>query len=134
MKKTLVSALAFSMLSAAVVSGAALLSGSALAADSMAATFGNTVVAKQADGSTSKVWYKADKTFSAVDAKGVKMSGTWDVAGGKVCSTQKDPAPAAGMEKQCGPEFPAGKKAGDSWDVTADSGVKYSLSIVAGAQ
>ena len=104
--------------------------GVAFAADPMAAFYGNTLKVTGPDG-TMKIWYKADKTYTGVDAKGAKMSGTWDVTGDQVCAVQKDPAPAAGQEKHCGKA--EARKVGDSWESTTPDGKKVSLSLVAGS-
>jgi len=100
--------------------------GLAFAADPMAGVIGNTVVGKSAAGVT-KYWYKADHTYTAVDAKGAKMSGTWEDKDGKLCLAQTSPTPS----KLCADSM-AGKKVGDTWETTASDGTKYSGSIVAG--
>ncbi len=113
------------------VVAAGLLSASALAADPMAGYFGNTLVGSDSKGGTSKWWYKADKTYSAVDPQGNKSSGTWAYADGQLCATQKNPAPAAGKEKNCG-AVGSDKKVGDSWETKSTQGETYTLKIVAG--
>jgi len=119
MKRVLLTAVAF-----------AFSTGIAFAGDPMAAFIGNTLKVTGPDGTT-KIWYKADKTYSAVDAKGTKMSGTWELAGDQLCTVQKDPAPPAGHEKNCGAV--GDRKVGDSWDSPAPNGQKLTLSLVAGS-
>ena len=53
----------------------------ALAADDpVASAYGNTVLATNEKGETTKTWYKADHTFTGVDSKGQKFQGTWTLA------------------------------------------------------
>ena len=68
--------------------------GTAALADTMAETYGNTVLATNDKGETSKLWFKADGTFSGQDSKGVKFTGKWAIKNGKYCSTADLPATA----------------------------------------
>ena len=113
-----------------IAAGVMFAAGAAYAADSMAGTYGNTVAA-QGGKTSSKMWYKADHTYTGALADGTKISGTWDDAGGQLCVMPKDPKPPAGMEKNCGPSM-AGKKAGDSWQSKGPDGTTYSVSITQG--
>jgi len=109
----------------------ALSGGAALAADPLANYYGNTLVVNGPDGAF-KIWYKADKTYTGLNASGVKISGTWAVAGDQICVTQTSPAPAAGQEKHCGGVAPD-KKVGDTWQNTWNDGKTYTQSLVAGS-
>jgi hypothetical protein len=105
--------------------------GAALAADPLANYYGNTLVVTGPDGMF-KIWYKADKSYTGLDAKGAKISGTWAVTGDQICVSQTSPAPAAGQQKNCG-NVAADKKVGDTWQNTWSDGKKYSQSLVAGS-
>ena len=104
----------------------ALSSGAAYAADP--AFVGNTLKVTSADG-TMKVWYKADKTFTAEGFKGEKMSGTWVLTGDQFCAMQVTPAPAKHCHKMEGTSH----KVGDTWEDVGEDGKKVTLSIVAGS-
>ena len=106
--------------------------GAAFAADPMSSLYGNTLVVTMADGMATKLMYKPDHTFTGVDGKGQKISGTWAVDGDKVCATQVQPPPAAGAEKHCGPVM-SDKKAGDKWEGTTPDGKKLTFELVKGA-
>lgn len=59
------------------------------------------------------VTYKADNTFTAMDGQ---VTGTWRIDGEKLCTTSNfDPAESCAV-------YPAGKKSGDSFDVTGAAG------------
>lgn len=105
----------------------------AMAADDpMASRYGNTIVAKGADGKeVGRTYYNADGTMSRKTADGKESKGTWKMDGGKICITQTDPAPAAGMGPICLP-FPGAKKVGDSWDVTLPDGTKLTATLQQG--
>jgi hypothetical protein len=120
MKRVLMTAIAF-----------AFSAGVAFAADPMDVYIGNTLKAVSPDGTTTKIWYKADKTYTGANDKGAKMSGTWEVSGGQLCTIQKEPAPPAGQEKRCGDL--GNRKVGDSWEDALPNGGKMTLSIVAGS-
>jgi hypothetical protein len=107
----------------------ALLATPALAADPMAGVYGNTVVSKGAK-STTKMWFKADHTYTGALPDGTKLSGTWEDANSQLCVMSKEPKPPAGMEKSCGPSM-AGKKAGDKWQEKAPDDT-YEVSITPG--
>jgi len=105
----------------------------AMAADDpMASRYGNTVVAKGADGKeVGRTYYNADGTMSRKTADGKETKGTWKLEGDKVCITQTEPAPPANTAPTCLP-FPGAKNVGDSWDVTLPDGTKVSASLQKG--
>lgn len=119
------------LLSSAVLA-ALLLAGPAFAADPMAARYGNTVVAKGADGGETKMFYNADKSFSATLPDKSEIKGTWEItADGNLCLTQKEPAPAADAKPVCNP-FDATRKVGDTWETKNQAGETVTVSLVAG--
>ena len=103
------------------------------AADPMASRYGNTVVAKGADGKElGRTYYNADSTYTRKTADGKESKGTWKMEGDKICLTQTEPAPEKpDMAKVCLP-FPGEKKIGDSWDVTLPDGTKATASLQKG--
>ena len=105
----------------------------AIAADDpMASRYGNTVVAKGADGKEiGRTYYNADGSYTRKTADGKESKGTWKMDGGKVCLTQTDPAPPAGTAAVCLP-FPGAKNVGDSWDVALPDGTKVTATLQKG--
>ena len=108
-------------------------------AGNIEARFGNTIVAKAADGTVTKVWYNKDKTLAAkIEAPGkpaVDSKGVWRVEGDKVCITA-DAAfgPFEANKERCVPLN--GDKVGDSWKSKAKDGagkeIDMEVSIVSG--
>lgn len=105
----------------------------AIAADDpMASRYGNTVVAKGADGKeVGRSYYNSDGTLTRKTADGKETKNTWKLENGKVCITQTDPAPPATMAPVC-LAFPGEKKVGDSWDVTLPDGTKVTATLQKG--
>jgi len=91
--------------------------GAALA-DTMAETYGNTVLSTNDKNETTKLWFKADGSYTLESAKGEKGSGKWAIKEGKYCSTadlaanapKETPAP-----KESCVEYQANHKIGDKW-------------------
>ena len=106
----------------------------AIAADDpMASRYGNTVVAKGADGKeVGRTYYNADGSYTRKTADGKESKGTWKMDGGKVCLAQTEPAPPAAMAAPVCVPFPGAKNVGDSWDVTLPDGTKLTASLVKG--
>lgn len=104
----------------------------ALAADDpMASRYGNTVVAKSADGKEiGRTYYDADGKYTRKTPAG-ESKGTWKMDGGKICLTQTEPAPPATQGTVCLP-FPGAKKIGDSWEVTLPDGTKATATLQKG--
>jgi hypothetical protein len=95
------------------------------AADVMASRYGNTTIATDAKGVETKLYYKADGTLTGKQGD-LSFTGTWKVAGGKVCLHTTPTVP--GMEEPfCRPV--ASRKVGDTWK-SGDRTVK----LVAGVQ
>ena len=59
------------------------------------------------------VIYKPDNTFTAMDGQ---VTGKWRIDGEKLCTTSNFKP-----EEEC-TVYPAGKKSGDSFDLTSDQG------------
>ena len=81
----------------------------------MANLIGNTL-RMTTRGSAINYQFHADHTLSAIMPGGVRMQGTWRVAGETMCTK-------LGMQGFTGPEVcvprvPANKGPGDSWDTT----------------
>ena len=110
----------------------------ALAADDpVASAYGNTVLATNDKGETTKTWYKADHTFTGVDSKGQKFQGTWTLAENntKFCATAVLPAgappPKEPIKQQC-TEFLGAHKVGDKWTQKGFDGKPITVEIKAG--
>jgi len=100
--------------------------------DPMASRYGNTIVAKTADGKEAgRTYYNADGTMSRKTPDGKESKGTWKIEGDKICITQTDPAPAAGAAPTCLP-FPGAKNVGDTWDVALPDGTKVTATLQKG--
>jgi hypothetical protein len=106
--------LGFSALLAVGFAGAA-------AADTMDSTFGNTVIVTNGKGEKTKLWFKADGSYTGEAANGQKFSGKWAIKDGKYCGTPDAPmqasssgTPAPAPVEACG-EYVTGKNVGDTW-------------------
>lgn len=108
-------------------------------AGSMEGRFGNTVVVKSSDGTTTKVFYDKPDTFKVtVEQPGkptVNSKGKWRVDGDKVCLTAETSFGAFEANKErCVPLM--GDKVGDTWKSTGKDAtgkdVVSDASIVAG--
>ena len=108
--------------------------GTALA-DTMAETYGNTVLSTNAAGEVTKLWFKADGTYSVETAKGEKGSGKWAIKDGKYCSTPNLPANApkeTPAPKESCTEYKADHKAGDKWTQKDADGKDITVEIKKG--
>ena len=83
----------------------------AYADDVMATRYGNTTIATESNGTQTKLYYKADGTFTGKQGS-LDFKGTWKVDGGKVC-LKFDRAVPGYAEPFC-PAIEA-HKVGDSW-------------------
>jgi hypothetical protein len=108
-------------------------------AGNIEARFGNTVVAKAPDGTTSKFYYSKDNTFTAkVEQPGkpaVNAKGKWRVDGANVCITSDTAfGPFEANKERCIPL--SGDKVGDTWKGksmdAAGKPVDVDVTIVAG--
>lgn len=117
--------------------GALVASGFATAAlaDTMAETYGNTVLATNDKNETTKLWFKADGTFTGQDSKGQKFSGKWAIKDGKYCSiADMPPNPPKDMpapKESCG-DYQGNHKVGDKWSQNDSAGKPVAIEIKAG--
>ena len=105
------------------------------AADPVASAYGNTVVVTNDKGETSKIWFKADGTYSGVSAKGEKFTGKFAIKGGKYCGTADLPAAApAGTPapKEMCQDYQGTHKVGDKWTQNDSMGKPITIEIKAG--
>ena len=120
--------LGFSALIAAGFATAAL-------ADTMAETYGNTVLSTNDKGETSKFWFKADGTYKAQGPKGEAGTGKWAIKNGKYCSTPdamaNAPAGTPAPKESC-LEYQASHKVGDKWTQKDADGKPLTVEIKAG--
>jgi hypothetical protein len=121
----------------AIIAGVALaLSTAAAQADQFAGMYGNTVIVKDEDGTTSRVYINADKTWEQRMANGKVARGTYSWKDDThFCIVVTDPAPKPGeqAEPECH-EMSGDHKVGDTWTMTGSDGKPTTLSIVAGRQ
>ncbi len=116
---------------AGLVAAALSVSMAMAADDPMASRYGNTVVAKGADGKEiGRTYYNADGSYTRKQGA-AESKGTWKMDGGKICLTQTEPAPPAAQGTVCLP-FPGAKKVGDSWEVTLPDGTKATATLQQG--
>jgi len=110
------------ILAAAFVAASASL---AYADDVMATRYGNTTIATEANGTQTKLYYKADGTFTGNQGE-LAFSGTWKVAAGKICLhfDKKVPGYAEPFCPQIAPH-----KVGDTWKAAGRT-----VSLVKGIQ
>ena len=117
--------------------GALVASGFATAAlaDTMAETIGNTVLATNDKGEMTKLWFKADGSYSGEDSKGQKFTGHWAIKNGKYCGTADLPATAPANTpkptEQC-QDYQGNHKAGDKWTQNDSMGKPVTIEIKAG--
>jgi hypothetical protein len=104
-------------------------------ADTMQATIGNTVLATNDKGETTKIWFKADGTYSGESAKGEKFTGHWAIKDGKYCSIGDLPANAPPNTpkptEMCQP-YEGNHKVGDKWSQNDSAGKPITIEIKAG--
>jgi hypothetical protein len=107
------------------------LAGAAWAADDpMADMYTNTVVATDANGAATKVYYNADGSYTGVAADGVKIGGTWKREAGKICYNRTTPPERAAQF--CGADDGVAHHIGDSWHQDLSDGRKMTMTIVKG--
>jgi hypothetical protein len=103
------------------------------------ARYGNTVVATYPDGTVTKFYYNADKTFTAkVEKDGNVMAetkGTWRLDAANICLTSESTfGPFEAGKERCVPLM--GDKAGDSWSLPGKDAkgndITITVKIVAG--
>jgi hypothetical protein len=100
---------------AALAAGAVLMAGAAFA-DTMSASFGNTMTTTGADGVTVRWMFNADNTYTMALPDGTSLAGTWARNGAELCVT-----PNGGGDVVCAPVV-EGKAVGDTWTVQTAAG------------
>ena len=109
--------------------------GAALA-DTMTETYGNTLLATNDKGETTKVWFKADNSYTFQDSKGVKGSGKWAIKDGQYCDTPNmavdAPAGTVAPKEACF-AYEANHKVGDKWSQKDADGRMFNAEIRKGA-
>jgi len=93
-------------------------------ADTMSATYGNTVTVTTAEGVQIHYHMNEDGSYDMITPEGT-ISGTWAIDGDNICLTP------AGGEAGCSP-LDNDRGVGDSWDATAADGSAITLSITEG--
>ena len=104
-------------------------------ADTMAETFGNTLLVTNDKGEVTKLWFKADGTYTAETAKGEKGSGKWVIKDGKYCNTPDLPATApkdTPAPKEACTEYQGDHKVGDKWTQKGTDGTMVTVEIKKG--
>lgn len=99
----------------------------AFAADAMAPFYGNTAVVTDTTGAAVKYHFDAGGKYALVAPDGAKLTGTYTVAGGKICLKPD----VANAPSGCAPQVD-GKKVGDAWEITNDQGQKLNVKLVGG--
>ena len=79
--------------------------------DVMASRYGNTTIATEANGTTTKLYYKADGTFTGKQGT-MDFKGTWKLDAGNICLHFDKPVPGY-AEPFCPPIV--AHKVGDKW-------------------
>jgi hypothetical protein len=108
----------------------------AFAGDQFAGMYGNTVIVKDDDGSTSRVYINPDKTWEQRMANGKVARGTYswrDATHFCIVVTEPAPKPGEAADTECH-EMTGDHKVGDTWTMKSDDGDLTELSIVAGRQ
>ncbi len=112
-----------------VIGTAVLAAGIAFAApafaDTMSATYGNTVTVTNAEGAVINYYMNEDGSFS-MSAGETMAEGTWRIDGDNICLT-------VGGEETCSP-LDNSRSVGDTWEAQDADGNTITLSIVAGRQ
>ena len=115
--------------SLASIALAASMSFAVAADDVMASRYGNTTVSTDTKGVETKVYYKADGTFTFKSGT-TTGKGTWKVEGGTICLTY-EAAPTGMPNPLCVPV--TAHKVGDTW-TTGEGDLKRTVKLVAGVQ
>jgi hypothetical protein len=84
------------------------------AADIVSGYYGNTMVAVNPQGKTSRVMFKPDHSFAGSTETGGPLSGTWELVGDKMCYAVATPAPPPNSPNPTCTSFGA-HNIGDEW-------------------
>jgi hypothetical protein len=104
-------------------------------ADQFEGMYGNTIIQKRPDGSTSRIYVNRDGTWEQRTADGKVGRGTFTWKDDThFCIKVVEPAPKPGEQahEECN-EITGNHKVGDTWTMSDDDGTT-TLSIVAGRQ
>ena len=116
--------------SLASIALAASMSFAVAADDVMASRYGNTTESTDSKGVETKVYYKADGTFTAKSGD-LTTAGTWKVDAGTICLTYTGATPPGMTNPLCVPVV--AHKVGDTW-TTGEGDQKRTVKLVAGVQ
>lgn len=97
-------------------------------ANTIDSTYGNTLIATDANDVSSAWFIDADNTYVITLADGSKAGGVWSIADDKFCLVQSAPAAAP----QACFDYVQGKNVGDTWSVKNAAGDALTVSIKAG--
>jgi hypothetical protein len=122
----------------AIITGVtlALTTAVAFAGDQFAGMYGNTLVVKDQDGTTTRVFINADKTWEQRMADGKIARGTYswtDETHFCIVVVEPPAKPGEQAHKECH-EISGDRKVGDTWTMTGTDGKPTQLTIVAGRQ
>lgn len=92
-------------------------------ADTMDATFGNTVTVTRPGGAMDRYYFEPDGTVRIVMMGGGEVSGRWELRGNDVCLTVNN-------QESCSPA-PSAQTAGESWTIETPGGM-VTIGIVEG--
>lgn len=95
--------------------------------DRLANFYGNTLSVTGPEGTT-RLWYKPDHTFTAIDENGVSISGRWQQSGDQLCSFILRPAP---RPKHCA-KNDVTHEVGDRWQSSRANGARVHIMLTAG--
>jgi hypothetical protein len=98
----------------------------AFADDIMASRYGNTTITTNPQGLQTKIYYKADGTFTG-SQNGQSFGGTWKIDSSNMICLTFDPVPQGVQNPTCAPV--AAHKVGDSW-----SAAGFTVTLVQGIQ
>ncbi|CAN7505650.1 hypothetical protein LJR225_003605 [Phenylobacterium sp. LjRoot225] len=95
----------------------------------VAAAFGNTVVSTYPDGTSQKIWLRADGSWTGLSRRNSPLAGSWAVKGAKVCLRQSQPPtlPVAYCTS-----LPASSQPGVQWTGRDVAGRAITLSLTKG--
>lgn len=94
-------------------------------ANTIEASFNNTLSATDSSGRVTRYYFNADHTYSMSLPDGSTITGTWEADDQQACLT------AAGGERTCNP-YEGNKSLGDTWHVEMPDGSQLTVAITAG--
>ncbi|WP_395670442.1 hypothetical protein [Phenylobacterium sp.] len=97
--------------------------------ESVAAAFGNTILATYPDGRNQRIWLHPDGRYDGIGRRGKPSSGRWSLKDDKVCLKQSKPFPAP--ISYC-TEFPTAGGVGATWISKDIAGIPIQLTLIEG--